>query len=506
MLEESRSSTRGRRRPSSVAAGSLHRARADRGPTSRGSRRSTPRSARSSRPTPTRSRSPTRSTPSDARARPRAAPRHPGPPQGQRRHRRPDDDHGRLARARGLDAAARRARRRAAARGRRGDPRQGQPLRVGELPLDALVSGWSARGGQCRNPYALDRNPCGSSSGSGVAVSANLVRARGRHRDRRLDRLPVHEQRRRRDQADGRPREPRRASSPSRTPRTPPARWRARWPTRPRCSRRSPASTRATRRPRRRRPRGRLHAFLDADGLRGARIGVARNLAGFHPDTDRLFDEALAEMKRARGRDRGPGRRPARPRSSSDPEFEVLLYEFKADLEAYLASLGPKARVRTLADADRLQRREHREREMPFFGQELFLKAQEKGPLIDARLPGGAREVPAPLARRGARRACSTSTGSTRSSRRPARPAWVDRPVNGDHFVGGNSTPAAVAGLPERHRADGLRLRPAGRALVHRPRLERADADPARLRVRAGDAPPASANGGACSRRWRTRT
>ena len=97
------------------------------------------------------------------------------------------------------------------------------------------VSGWSGRGGQCRNPYALDRNPCGSSSGSGVAVVGEPHGARRRHRDRRLDRLPRHDLRRRRDQADRRPREPRRHHPDLARPRTPPGRWRAAWPTRRRC-------------------------------------------------------------------------------------------------------------------------------------------------------------------------------------------------------------------------------------------------------------------------------
>ena len=158
----------------------------------------------------------------------RPAARHPGPAQGQHRHRRPHDHHRRLAGARGLDPAARRLRRRAAARGR-------AAILLGKTNLSEWAnirstrstSGWSARGGQCRNPYALDRNPCGSSSGSGAAVAANLCAAGGRHRDRRLDRLS-----RRRPAASSASSPPSgwsaaRASSRSRTARTPPARWRA---------------------------------------------------------------------------------------------------------------------------------------------------------------------------------------------------------------------------------------------------------------------------------------
>ena len=84
------------------------------------------------------------------------------------------------------------------------------------------TSGWSGRGGQTRNPYALDRNPCGSSSGSGAARGRESVRGRRRHRDRWLGHLPVFGERPRRHQADRRPRQPLAASSPSRTARTPP--------------------------------------------------------------------------------------------------------------------------------------------------------------------------------------------------------------------------------------------------------------------------------------------
>jgi amidase len=129
-----------------------------------------------------------------------------------------------------------------------------------------------------------------------------------------------------------------------------------------------------------------------------------------------------------------------------DPEFEVLLYEFKAGIDAYLTALGPKAPVRSLGDAIAFNER-NREREMPFFGQEIFLKAQEKGPLTTP-----AYRAALARCRRLARRegldavldehrldALVAPTGS---------PGWVTDPVSGDHYVGGNSTPAAVAGYP----------------------------------------------------------
>ncbi len=172
------------------------------------------------------------------------------------------------------------------------------------------ISGWSGRGGQCRNPYALDRNPCGSSSGSGVAVSANLAPiAVGTETDgsivcpsttcgivgikptvglvSRAGVIPIsHTQ----DTA----------GPMARTVADAAALLTALAGSDPR----DPATSQADR------LREDYTRALDPEGLRGARIGVARNMAGFHPDTDRLFDEALAEMKRRRRRGRGSRRRP----------------------------------------------------------------------------------------------------------------------------------------------------------------------------------------------------
>ena len=137
-------------------------------------------------------------------------------------------------------------------------------------------SGWSGRGGQTRNPYALDRNPSGSSSGSAVAVAANLAAVGRRHRDRRLDRLARLGQRHRRPQADGRPGQPRRhhpdrphpghgrADGPHGRRRRDPARRAGRaGSARSRDRPEAPGNSRRIRR-----------TFLDPDGLRGARIGI----------------------------------------------------------------------------------------------------------------------------------------------------------------------------------------------------------------------------------------
>jgi amidase len=194
---------------------------------------------------------------------------------------------------------------------------------------------------------------------------------------------------------------------------------------------------------------GRAHAdyasFLDPAGLQGARIGVFRKTFGFHASVDRLMEDALAEMKRQGAVLVDPADIP-HSGEYDESELEVLLYELKADLNAYLASLGSGARVRTLADVIRFNE-ENKDREMPYFGQDLFLKAEEKGPLTDKayvealeknRRLSRAEGIDAVM---GEHRldAIVAPTGG---------PAWTTDCVNGDHFGGGSSTPAAVAGYP----------------------------------------------------------
>jgi amidase len=315
------------------------------------------------------------------------------------------------------------------------------------------VSGWSARGGQCRNPYALDRNPCGSSSGSAVAVSASLVPlAVGTETDgsivcpstncglvgikptvglvSRAGIIPISQTQdtagpMARTVADAAALLAALAGVDPRDPATARAAGQASGP-----------GSSAT--------EGYAQA-LDPKGLRGARIGVARNMAGFHPDTDRRLEDAVAEMKRQGAEIVDPADVP-NIKDLGDPEFEVLLYEFKAGLEAYLSALGPKAPVKTLAEAIAFNER-NREREMPFFGQETFLKAAEKGPLsTPAYLE--ALEKCSRLSRKEGLDAVLDQHRLDALVAPTGAPAWVIDPVSGDHFVGGNSTPAAVAGYP----------------------------------------------------------
>jgi amidase len=186
-------------------------------------------------------------------------------------------------------------------------------------------------------------------------------------------------------------------------------------------------------------------AFLDPDGLRDARIGVARNLAGFNDRVDRLFDEALGAMRDLGAEIVDPADIPHTD-ELEDPELEVFLYEFKIDLEAYLGSLGPSQPYRTLADLIAFNN-EHPDVEMPHFGQELFEKAAEKGPLTD----------PAYLEALATCRRLSRDEGidAVMDEHRldalvaPSNaPAWRTDYANGDHYVGGNPTPAAVARYP----------------------------------------------------------
>ena len=306
-------------------------------------------------------------------------------------------------------------------------------------------SGWSARGGQCRNPYALDRSPCGSSSGSGVAVSANLVAAAiGTETDgsivcpssangivgikttvglvSRAGIVPISATQ---DTA----------GPMARTVRDAVLVLGAIAGVDPRDPATAASETRSV---------DDYTPFLDEDGLNGARIGVQRSTFGFHEGVDRLMAAAIELMQ-----DRGA--------TIVDPldlqpnavmrraEREVMSYEFKAGLNAYLSNL-PDAAVGSLADLIAFNE-EHAADEMPYFGQERLIEAERRGPLSDARY----REAHA-AARRLARDEGIDrvmDAGSLDAIIAPTGgPAWVIDLVNGDHFGGGSSSLAAVAGYP----------------------------------------------------------
>jgi amidase len=184
---------------------------------------------------------------------------------------------------------------------------------------------------------------------------------------------------------------------------------------------------------------------LDPNALRGARIGVARaKLMGYSAATDRVIELALAVLKAQGALLIDPADIP-HVGEYDDSEFTVLLYEFKADLEAYLATLGPTA-PRSLGALIAFNESQ-RDREMPYFGQEIFTMAQAKGPLTE----------PAYTAALAKNQRLSRAEGidAVMDQHRldaivapTGNPAWPIDLVNGDHFLGGSSTPAAVAGYP----------------------------------------------------------
>jgi len=307
-------------------------------------------------------------------------------------------------------------------------------------------SGWSGRGGQTRNPYALDRNPCGSSSGSGAAVAANLCAAAiGTETDgsivcpssanslvgikptlglvSRTGIIPIaHSQ----DTAGPMARtvadaaiiltaltgeDPRDAMTKEG---------------------RGKAATDYTK-------------FLDKDGLRGMRIGVARKHFGFSERVDKLMNPLIEEMKKLGAVFVDPADIPTSGKFD-DSEFEVLLYEFKADLNAYLAGLGPQAPVRSLKDVIAFNER-NRDREMPYFGQDIMEKAEAKGPLTSKPYVAALRKNHLLTRTQGIDfimkkhrlDALIAPTGG---------PPWPTDWLNGDHFTGGYSSASAVAGYP----------------------------------------------------------
>jgi amidase len=307
-------------------------------------------------------------------------------------------------------------------------------------------SGWSGRGGQTRNPYALNRSPSGSSSGSGVAVTANLCAvAVGTETDgsivspaaanaivgvkptvglvSRSGVIPIsHSQ----DTAGPMARTVRDAA--------------LLLGALAEADRSDPAS---------RAPGARFGmdflSGLRREALRGARIGVPRPVFfGYHPPTDGLVEEALKVMRSEGATVVDPAPIPNASKLG-DPELEVLFFEFKADLNAYLRELtgaGP----RSLAELIEFNQK-HAGVELRDFGQETFVQAQKKGPLTDAAYRR-ARATCERLSRREGIDAVMTKHRLDALVAPTQGPAWLIDLVNGDSDAGGCSTPAAVAGYP----------------------------------------------------------
>lgn len=310
-------------------------------------------------------------------------------------------------------------------------------------------SGWSAAGGQTRNPYDPTRSPCGSSSGSGVAVAASFAPlAVGTETDgsvvcpasvngvvgvkptvglvSRTGIVPIsHTQ----DTAGPMARSVADAAlllaamiggDPA-DPATTVAAEAAGWD---------------------------LPGALRTEAVTGARIGVVRSAAGFHDGVDRLLDRAVADLAAAGAvivdhlELQMDG-----PESVDDAELEVLLYEFRHDLDTYLAGVPAELQL-PARDLDGLIafNRAHAAVEMPWFGQEVFEQAAAKGPLSDEAY----RQALA-LSRDGSRQAIDSLLveHDLDALIAPAgAPAWTIDLVDGDHFLGGSSSFPARAGYP----------------------------------------------------------
>jgi amidase len=186
--------------------------------------------------------------------------------------------------------------------------------------------------------------------------------------------------------------------------------------------------------------------YLDPNGLRGVRIGVARKYFGFHDGVDALMNSLLEEMKRQGAEIIDPADLPSHGKFD-DTEFTVLLYELKADLNAYLAGLGPAAPVHTLQEIIEFNDHNH-DKEMPYFAQDIFLKAQAKGPLTSKEYLD-ALDANHRLSRKDGIDAVMDKLNLDAIVAPTAGPAWLTDLVNGDHAAGGSSNAAAVAGYPD---------------------------------------------------------
>lgn len=308
------------------------------------------------------------------------------------------------------------------------------------------ISGWSGRGGLTRNPYAIDRSPSGSSSGSAVAVSASLCAvAVGTETDgsivspasycgvvglkptvglvSRSGIIPIAASQDTagpiaRTVADAAALLGAMAGVDSRD-----------------------AATEAS--------AGKAHVdytrFLDPKALRGARLGVARNYFGWHPRVDRVMDAALEAMRREGAVLIDPASLPSR-QGLGDAEHQVMVYEFKAGLNAYFAALGSGAPLKSVKELIEFNER-NRDREMPFFGQEILIEAEAKGPLTEqsylearAKCLKWSREdgIDALMDKHQLDAIIAPTTG----------PAHTLDLIAGDRGLGGSSSYAAVAGYP----------------------------------------------------------
>jgi amidase len=307
------------------------------------------------------------------------------------------------------------------------------------------TSGWSGRGGLTKNPYALDRNPCGSSSGSGAAVAANLCAvAVGTETDgsvvcpasangivgikptlglvSRSGIIPIaHSQ----DTA----------GPMARTVRDAAILLGALAGVDPRDSATSESKGRVA---------SDYTQFLDAEGLRGARIGVARKYFGATDATDELMNNVLEQMKQHGAILVDPADLDSHGKFDAT-ELTVLMYELKADLNTYLAGRpgAPQSLQEIIAFNER-----NKAKEMPYFGQDLFVRAEAKGPLTSKEYLD-ALEANHRFSRTEGIDALMDKFHLDAIMAPTAGPTWATDFATGDHSVGGSSNAAAVAGYPD---------------------------------------------------------
>ena len=189
---------------------------------------------------------------------------------------------------------------------------------------------------------------------------------------------------------------------------------------------------------------------LTADGLRGARIGVARNFFGFNPRVDQIMEECIRVIRDLGAEIVDPVDL-ASKKDLEKPEFEVLLYEFKADLNAYLAALGPDAPVHSLAEVIEFNER-HADRVMPYFGQEIMVMARGARAAHRREVPGGAGGLPASGAGRGDRRDAGEARAG-RHHRAFRRPGLAHRLHLSQRRFGRQLVAGGRGGHSEHHRA-----------------------------------------------------
>jgi len=307
------------------------------------------------------------------------------------------------------------------------------------------TSGWSGRGGLTKNPYALDRNPCGSSSGTGAGISANLAAIGiGTETDgsivcpsslnglagikptvglvSRAGIIPIsHSQ----DTAGPMCRTVRDAATLLGV-----------------LTGADPEDQATTA------SAGKVQTnyeqYCDPSGLKGARIGVARKYFGFSDAVDALMERSIGVMRKQGAVIVDPADVPTLGKFD-DSEMTVFMYELKADLNAYLAGLGSSP-VKTLKDIIEFNDR-NRAKEMPYFGQDLFLKSEAKGPLTEKEYVDAVAKN-RQLARTEGIDAVMDKNELDALVAPTGGPAWITDLIAGDHFGGGSSNAAAVAGYP----------------------------------------------------------